>query len=475
MTQTRSHSRSTATGGPARIPALVLALLLCLAALAGSIAGAPAAHADDIRNREYWLDAYGITKAWKVSKGAGVKVAVIDSGVDASHPDLAGAVVGGTDLSGSGDPKGVKGVGAEPEHGTLVATMLAGRGHGTPGPSPAPAESAGAGPDGVVGVAPEAELLTASVWLGSVNPSGKSIDEQIPAAVRWAVDNGARVINMSLGSTSTSWPQSWDDAFAYAEAKDVVIVAAAGNRKSGSEQVGAPATIPGVLAVGGLDADGTASQDSSSQGISIGVSAPAENLAGGLPGGGYARWSGTSGAAPIVAGVAALIRSKYPDMPAAQVINRIIKTAKPAGDPIPNAIYGFGKLDAEAALSADVPPVTVNPLGSMAQWITVHRRGAQEPPAETSTPSLPASIAPPTLADPTVPAALAAAQLDSQLPMVLVVGFAGLFLAIIIGGGTHLMVARRRTGPDDAADPATGALPVATSPPPREHHRHLDR
>ncbi|WP_427016655.1 S8 family peptidase [Pseudarthrobacter sp. P1] len=458
--------------------AALLALLLAAGTLAGALGGAPAAHADDIRNREYWLDAYGITKAWQVSKGAGVTVAVIDSGVDASHPDLAGAVAGGTDLSGAGGSSGEKGVGAEPEHGTLVATMLAGRGHGTPSPSPAPAESAGAGPDGVVGVAPEAQLLSASVWLGSPNPGGKSIDEQIPAAVRWAVDNGAKVINMSLGSSSTSWPQSWDDAFLYAEQKDVVIVAAAGNRKTGSEQVGAPATIPGVLAVGGLDADGNASQDSSSQGISIGVSAPAENLAGGLPGGGYARWSGTSGAAPIVAGVAALIRSKYPEMSAAQVINRIISTAKPAGDPIPNAIYGYGKLDAEAAVSANVPLVTANPLGSMATWITIHRRGGAESPAATDAPhtSAPAAEAQPTLADPTVPAALAAADLDSRLPMVLVLGFLALLLAIAGGGAIHLLVARRRPAPEGPATGMVPAIPATGTEPPRiHHHKHLDR
>jgi membrane-anchored mycosin MYCP len=77
-------------------------------------------------------------------------------------------------------------------------------------------------------VAPEAEILAVSTWLGSPNPGGKSDQEQIPEAVRWAVDNGAKVINISLGSTSPQWPQSWDAAFLYAEQKDVVIVAAAG-------------------------------------------------------------------------------------------------------------------------------------------------------------------------------------------------------------------------------------------------------
>ncbi|MDQ6752689.1 MAG: S8 family serine peptidase [Actinomycetota bacterium] len=446
---------------------------------AGLLTAAPAS-ADDIRNREYWLDNYGISKAWAISKGAGVKVAIIDSGVDATHQDLKGAVVGGTDVSGAGTPDGQKGVGSEPVHGTLVASLLAGRGHAGPGASPAPGQ-VGAGPDGVIGAAPEAQLLTVSAWLGSANPAGKGIDEQIPDAVHWAVDHGAKVINMSLGSTSTAWPQSWDEAFLYAEQKDVVIVAAAGNRASGSTQVGAPATIPGVLAVGGLNYDGTASQDSSSQGITIGVSAPAEKLVGGLPGGGYADWSGTSGAAPIVSGVAALIRSKYPDMSAAQVINRIISTAKPAGSPRPNAIYGYGLLDAEAALKADVPPVSTNPLGSMADWIKIHRRGAL-PSAPAPSQAAPPPSAAPTLPEPTAPVALAPSELDSSLPMALVLGFGGLFVAILAGGTVHLLVVRRRmqtgtgagtpraadaapaTDPSPAADPGTKAPTAGPAP-----------
>lgn len=432
--------------------------------VAGSLAvvGATPASADDIRNREYWLEQSGIVKAWDVSQGEGVKIAIIDSGIDADHKDLKGAVVGGIDMSGSGDDDGTKGIGAEPEHGTLVATMLAGRGHAASTPTPTATSKAtpkstakpkpivGAGPDGVIGVAPKAELLSISVWLGSENPSGKNIDDQIPSAVTWAVDQGAKVINMSLGSTSTAWPQSWDDAFAYAEANDVVIVAAAGNRKTGSEQVGAPATIPGILAVGGLGKDGTASVDSSSQGISIGVSAPAEDLAGGLPNGGYASWSGSSGAAPIVSGVAALIRSKYPDMSAAQVINRIISTAKPKGGGVPNAIYGYGVLDAEAALTKDVPEVTENPLGSISEWIRVHRRGAVVPPTKNGAPATIVPQPKPTLTDVSPPVALKAAQLDSALPRGLVLGAGGLLVLILALGSGHLLVTLRRVRAADA-------------------------
>ncbi|MGP0222738.1 S8 family serine peptidase [Paenarthrobacter sp. NCHU4564] len=457
MTLTRRRSFSAA-----------MSVLLAGGALAGSLYAAPPAAADAWRDKEYWLKESGITAAWEVSKGAGVKVAVIDSGVDGNHPDLRGVVTGGADASGAGASNGQKSIGAKPEHGTLVATMLAGRGHATPTASPSaspsavpPAPAPAGGPDGMVGVAPEAQILAVSTWLGSPNPGGKTDQEQIPDAVRWAVDNGAKVINISLGSTSPDWPQSWDAAFLYAEQKDVVIVAAAGNRVGGNVQVGAPATIPGVLTVAGLDGEGKASIDSSSQGISIGVAAPAENLVGGMPGGGYAEWAGTSGAAPIVSGVAALIRSKWPEMSARQVINRIVSTAKDAGAPGKDPIYGYGILNAEAALKDDVPAAAANPLGSIADWIRVHRRGDFSTPSQAPVAS-PTSAAP-TLADPTVPVAKTPAQVDDALPAAVVLGFGALFVLIIAGAAIQL---RRvaRSAPAQAEEADIGVMEAVDPP-----------
>ncbi|ELT44313.1 S8 family serine peptidase [Arthrobacter nitrophenolicus] len=425
-----------------RTAAAALALVLAACCLVTGLITAPAARADEWRDKQYWLADSGITKAWEVSKGAGVKVAVIDSGVDAQHPDLKGAVAGGYDASGSGQPDGQKSVGSKPEHGTLVATMLAGRGHQpadkTASPTPGPA---GPAPDGIIGVAPEAQILSVSTWLGSPNPSGKSDQDQIPEAVRWAVDNGAKVINISLGSTTPQWPQSWDAAFLYAEQKDVVIVAAAGNRIGGNTQVGAPATIPGVLTVAGLDRSGTASVDASSQGISIGVAAPAQNLLGGLPGGGYAEWAGTSGSTPIVAGVAALIRSKWPSMSAEQVINRIVSTARDAGAPGKDPLYGYGILNAEAALKDDVPEAKSNPLGTIAEWIRVHRRGNLATP--TPVPTAEAPVAAPALPEATVPAAEPPSQRDTAIGGAVVIGFALLFVAIIAAAVIQLRRAAR--------------------------------
>lgn len=333
--------------------------------LAGLLALWPAASAsaDYVRNAEYWLTEYGIRDAWAVTQGQGITIAVIDTGVDPNVPDLKGAVLPGADFSGIGDPRGWKPVGAhDSEHGTLVASMAAGRGTGTNA--------------GLIGAAPAAMILPLSITLGDESVDS---DTQIAEAVRYAVDHGAQVINMSLTRNTLEWPTSWDDAFSYAADHDVVVVAAAGNRGSGTTVVGAPATMPGVLTVAGVDRDGVASFDASSQGITVAIAAPSEQLIGAAPGGTYLAWSGTSGAAPIVAGIVALVRAAHPELDVANVINRITATAHDVGDSGYDPYYGYGLIDAAAAVSADVPLVEANPMGSLAEWINVFRPAAVDP------------------------------------------------------------------------------------------------
>ena len=163
-----------------------------------------------------------------------------------------------------------------------------------------------------------------------------------------------------------------------------MVVVAAGNRGSGTDRVGAPATIPGVLAVGGVDPNGTASNSASTQGITIGLSAPSERLIGVSSDGTLVGWNGTSGAAPIVAGIAALVRSAHPDLDADNVLNRLIQTAKPAAaaTSVPDKLYGYGLVDSAGAVSARVDTVTENPLGSLKEWIRLYRRADAEPAPE---------------------------------------------------------------------------------------------
>lgn len=414
---------------PARRLTHSLALLAAAGVLGGSLlAGAPVepAYADAIRDRQYWLDDLGITSAWSVTRGEGVTIAILDSGVDATHPDLAGAVIGGTDVSGRGSPTGTEPLGPQGRtHATMVASLAAGRGS-SPG-------------NGVIGAAPAASILSISLAFG---PGERNGDDQIAEGVMWAVDNGADIISLSLTRNQLSWPESWDEAFLHAEENDVVVIAAAGNRGSGTDQVSAPATMPGVLAVGGVTRSGQASTGASTEGITIGVMAPSERLVGAVPGGGHSSWQGTSGATPIVAGIAALVRAAHPELDAAGVVNRIISTARPQTSAVPDPDYGYGIVDAAAAVSAEVPAVGVNPLGSLAEWVAVNRRAEAEPLvlelADARDPVGRAVDTPPAL----VPSWVAR-ELAASIPLIIIVVATGTGLAVLGAAAIVRFVTRR--------------------------------
>ena len=202
-----------------------------LVAAAILLVGPAPAHADWVRTGQWHLYSLNAASAWKLSTGAGVVVAVVDSGVDATHVDLAGQVLPGVDLVGHGDDGRVDAVG----HGTSVAALIAGKADG----------------DGVEGLAPNAKILPVRV----LDDSNRYSDAAVVArGVRWAVDHGADIINLSLGGDTRS--SALAEAISYAWKHDVIVVACTGNvdaSKSG-ERIWYPAREPGVVAVTGLTA-----------------------------------------------------------------------------------------------------------------------------------------------------------------------------------------------------------------------------
>lgn len=325
--------------GAARRMLVVLAVVL-LAALSGAVPGAAAHAAPDVRADEWQLPQLHAADAWQLSTGSGVTVAVLDSGVDAGHPDLAGRVEKGIDLV-DGSTDGRKDfVG----HGTSVADLIAGRRDGP----------------GVVGLAYDAKILPVRV-LDAQNRYGDAAT--VASGVRWAVDHGARVINLSLGGAASS--DALHAALRYALDHDVVVVACAGNTADrAGKGVWYPARASGVVAVSGLNPDETFWSGSVS-GPQVALSAPADGLIGARPGG-YWHVQGTSFAAPLVSATAALIRSKWPTMSAANVVNRLIATADDKGPRGRDDRYGYGMVDPEAALTASVGQVAANPLDTEA-------------------------------------------------------------------------------------------------------------
>ncbi|MEU7802199.1 type VII secretion-associated serine protease mycosin [Micromonospora arborensis] len=313
----------------------------------GQLAGAPMAFApgdtvartDQVRDEQWQLDELQAATAWRSSTGRGVTVAVVDSGVDGTHPDLVGQVLPGQDLVGPAGGAGPDPVG----HGTTVAGLIAGRSDDK---------------RGAVGLAPDARILPVRV----LDEDNRYDDALIVAqGVRWAVDHGARVINLSLGGSGDS--PALAAALDYAFVRDVVVVACTGNlATSTSSKVWYPAREPGVIAVAGLERSSDNLWSGSITGRATVLTAPATGLVGAKPPDGYWRVQGTSFAAPLVAATAALVRSRYPQMPAGEVVNRLLATARDLGPTGRDDRFGYGMVDPVAALTAQVPPVAANPL-----------------------------------------------------------------------------------------------------------------
>ena len=306
------------------------AVVLLCATAAAVLPGTPAL-ADQVRDNQWHLRYLNIAAAHKISQGKGVTVAVIDTGVD-PHPDLRNNLLPGTvtypggtgDGRQDGDPGG---------HGTGMAGLIAAHGRGN---------------SGALGIAPKAKILP--VQDGKGRRSGESTDTA--TAIRWAISKNVSVINISEAVAPT---QELRKAIEEAFNADIVVVAAVGNRPEES-LVQYPAAIDGVVAVGSVDRRGNHS-DTSVTGKQVVITAPGVDIVSTAKGNKYSKTYGTSNATAIVSGAVALIRSRYPDLSAKEVVHRLTSTAVDKGAPGRDEEYGYGVLDIVAALTADVPPL----------------------------------------------------------------------------------------------------------------------
>ncbi|MFB7286086.1 type VII secretion-associated serine protease mycosin [Actinacidiphila glaucinigra] len=311
------------------------------------------AHADAVRDADWALDALHAQDAWQRTKGKGVTVAVLDTGVDGTHPDLSGQVLEGKDMVGFGARRGDA---AWARHGTGMAGIIAGHGHG-PG-----------GSDGVLGIAPQARILPVRVILEDKDPQRKKArttrGSALADGIRWAADHGADVINLSLGDDSrTAHPEAQeDDAIQYALRKGVVVVASAGNGGEQGNRASYPAAYPGVIAVAAVDRYGSRAAFSTRRWYAT-VAAPGVDVVIADPNRRYYEGWGTSTASAYVSGTAALVRSAYPRLSPAQVKRLLEDTARssPAGGR--DDAVGHGLVDPAAALkaAAKVKPEAVVP------------------------------------------------------------------------------------------------------------------
>ena len=284
--------------------------------------------------------------------GAGVTVAVIDSGVDPSQPDLRGRLVDGVNLVNPEDPTTDYSDISSESHGTSVATIIAGYPH----------EVSSGDYYGMIGLADQARIMP--VKIGNNTALGEA---SILAGIQYAVSHGAQIINLSFGTVFYGNPQI-TAAIETALADGVVVVAGAGNDAETGNSINPMADIPGVLDVGSVDSNGLRSSYSH-YGADVSVAAPGNAIEVGLTGGKYGEASGTSLATPWVSAEAALLIAAHPSWTSGQVVAAIVdytmqstSGASAKGKRFDNNV-GYGVIDPLAALGAAEPSSTANPLG----------------------------------------------------------------------------------------------------------------
>lgn len=295
------------------------------------------------RSGEWWFSSWKILpQVWPLAEGAGVTVAVLDSGVQASVPDLRGVVLPGGDTTGH-HTNGETDFNTDGDgHGTMMSVLIAGQSFGT----------------GMVGVAPKAKILPVVVNAGASDVT--SDPGTMAAGIMYAANHGARVIDVSQEHPSASasgCDPAEQAAVAYALARDIIVVAAAGDIGLAGAGPADPASCAGVLAVGAVAPNRSLWRGDTRQPYVTVVNPGADLITSGRDGRLLTGVSGTRAASALAAGAVALIRSRYPSMRWYQVIQRLTGTALPDGGHVPNDSFGYGILRLSRAVNATAYPV----------------------------------------------------------------------------------------------------------------------
>ncbi len=399
------------------------------ALLLGSVA---TASADYIRDRQWVIDVMDFQKVWSASQGQGVTVAVVDTGVDGSSPDLTGQVLKGKDVTGGGDAQD-----DTAGHGTGMASVIAGHGHGPNNSS------------GVMGLAPQAKILP--IKISDTKDWGQV---EWARGIRDAVDLGADVINLSFVDSQGYPGSEGAEAIEYAQQRDVVVVAGTGNE--GAAELEYPAKLPGVVAVGAVD-ESLEIWDNSNFGPGVTLTAPGVGIVRAAPNRstGYAEADGTSDATAYASATAALVRAKYPDLTAGQVINRLIKSATLLDHDVktvPDEEFGYGIIRPYAALTMDIP------------------KGPKQGPLAQASPS-PGAGAASGDNDSTTQAAKKTKKSSSGSVLLI----AGIAAAVVVIGIVVAVVRSRRDGGSGGSSSGGGTPPYGTgypTQPPTGHQQY---
>ncbi|MFJ7587928.1 type VII secretion-associated serine protease mycosin [Streptomyces sp. NPDC097617] len=376
--------------------------------LLAGVAATPA-HAETIRSQQWHLDAMKADEIWKISTGKGVTVAVIDSGIT-QIPELEGQFVPGKTFS----TQGVEEPAEQGGHGTGISALIAGTGKHPSG-------------DGGYGLAPGVKIMPLRVpddqqW---ATPSWA-------AAIRYAADSDAKVINISLGrSGKPENDATRAEAVRYALSKGKLIFAAVGNSGDSSNELEYPGATPGVVGVAAVDATGEPSSESQ-HGPQVDLTAPGVDIVLACAGKtGICKTHGTSDSSALASASAALLWSAHPDWTNNQVLRVLLNTAgKPVDESGRNDYVGYGLVRPRVALQTpgDPGPADVYPLPDLAAAAA----GGGKPSAS------PDGKAPDSAAS--KPAAKAEEKKSgSSLPWIAL----GLGACVLIGGAVTVVFVRR--------------------------------